>query len=308
MAQLPEAQAVMNEHFTGNAGEAACGIEILPGVKALLEALSVRRACGACEGFVAHGEDVGCAVPVRWQARAEVATCLVTGNLEPIGWTKMRALGIEHLFTQPRRAGGHAGRQGPGVAREHAPKSGAAWRMKCARRFGGFGSDFCSGNTEESWRDRAELVRIASKKGRDAVPGARAGRVGRLHSLCASCGVFNSYATIAVVAVQARRTAGRPSSTSVSTPCGRAGCRVVSCAGEAGACATPTLKPPSNTCAPVCRAGDTPMDVQAALDAGAVAIGALPRAVRRCSWSGDLAITSDGWPPLAATLDVRLQA
>ncbi len=30
--------------------------------------------------------------------------------------------------------------------------------------FGGFGSDHCSGNTEESWRDRAELVRIAYRK------------------------------------------------------------------------------------------------------------------------------------------------
>jgi hypothetical protein len=30
-----------------------------------------------------------------------VVTCLVTGNLEPVGWGKMRALGIDHLFTQP---------------------------------------------------------------------------------------------------------------------------------------------------------------------------------------------------------------
>lgn len=36
------------------------------------------------------------------QARGDVATCLVTGNLEPVGWGKMQALGIEHLFTQPR--------------------------------------------------------------------------------------------------------------------------------------------------------------------------------------------------------------
>lgn len=67
------------------------------------------------------------------QARApSVHTCLVTGNLQPIGWTKMRALGVEELFTCPR--------------------------------FGGFGSDFCSGNVEEMWRDRAEFVRIAAER------------------------------------------------------------------------------------------------------------------------------------------------
>ena len=43
-----------------------------------------------------------------------MVTCLVTGNLEPIGWGKMRALGLQPLFTPPP--------------------------------FGGFGSDFCSGN------------------------------------------------------------------------------------------------------------------------------------------------------------------
>jgi hypothetical protein len=39
---------------------------------------------------------------VLLQARGDVAICLVTGNLEPVGWGKMQALGIEHLFTQPR--------------------------------------------------------------------------------------------------------------------------------------------------------------------------------------------------------------
>lgn len=34
--------------------------------------------------------------------------------------------------------------------------------MSC--RLGGFGSDFCSGNTDEMWHDRAELIRIAEKK------------------------------------------------------------------------------------------------------------------------------------------------
>jgi hypothetical protein len=39
------------------------------------------------------------------QGRDDVATCLVTGNLEPIGWGKMAALGIEQLFTAPRFGG-----------------------------------------------------------------------------------------------------------------------------------------------------------------------------------------------------------
>lgn len=61
-----------------------------------------------------------------------MSTCLVTGNLQPIGWGKMEALGIKHLFSP--------------------------------EPFGGFGSDFCSGNTAESWKDRSELVRVATKK------------------------------------------------------------------------------------------------------------------------------------------------
>jgi hypothetical protein len=61
-----------------------------------------------------------------------VFVALVTGNLEPIGWGKMDALGIGDLFSQPR--------------------------------FGGFGSDHCSGDTQEVWHDRAELIRVAQRK------------------------------------------------------------------------------------------------------------------------------------------------
>lgn len=68
-----------------------------------------------------------------------MVTCLVTGNLQPIGWGKMAALGLKDLFSQPP--------------------------------FGGFGSDHCSGNTKDSWRDRAELVRIAAKRAQEASPG-----------------------------------------------------------------------------------------------------------------------------------------
>ena len=38
-------------------------------------------------------------------------------------------------------------------------------------RFGGFGSDHCSGNTLESWRDREELVRIAASRARNSAAG-----------------------------------------------------------------------------------------------------------------------------------------
>lgn len=31
-------------------------------------------------------------------------------------------------------------------------------------RFGGFGSDYCSGNTVECWRDRSELIKLAAKR------------------------------------------------------------------------------------------------------------------------------------------------
>jgi phosphoglycolate phosphatase len=106
MASLPEMQNAMINHFLEHKDRAATGLEVLPGVVELLTAL---------------------------QERDDVAVCLVTGNLEPIGWMKMDKLGIKDLFTEPN--------------------------------FGGFGSDYCSGNTEGmGWRDRAELVRIAARR------------------------------------------------------------------------------------------------------------------------------------------------
>ncbi|KXZ54465.1 hypothetical protein GPECTOR_4g530 [Gonium pectorale] len=105
MARLPEIQAAMERYFQEHTDQAAVGLELLPGVRELL---------------------------ARLQALPNAATCLVTGNLEPIGWGKMERLGILDLFSSPR--------------------------------FGGFGSDFCSGNTAETWRDRGEFVRIAARK------------------------------------------------------------------------------------------------------------------------------------------------
>lgn len=105
MNKLPEMQQVMIDYFMENVERAAVGIEVLPGVLQILKTL---------------------------QSRDDVVTCLVTGNLEPIGWAKMKALNLKQYFTEPV--------------------------------FGGFGSNYCSGNTEESWKDRAELIRIAAKR------------------------------------------------------------------------------------------------------------------------------------------------
>ncbi len=86
----------------------ASGLVLLPGVTELLERLQAASRV--------HNLKVG----------------LVTGNLEPIAWSKMEALGIRHLFSEPS--------------------------------FGGFGSDYCSHNIENGAADRAELVRIAARR------------------------------------------------------------------------------------------------------------------------------------------------
>jgi hypothetical protein len=75
------------------------------------------------------------------QARPDVATCLVTGNLEPIGWGKMQALGIDHLFTHPK--------------------------------FGGFGSDHCR------WAGRAAARLSLGPVAWDAARGPPAPAAGR---------------------------------------------------------------------------------------------------------------------------------
>ncbi|GBF94295.1 hypothetical protein Rsub_06917 [Raphidocelis subcapitata] len=112
MPKLKEFEAAMVEHFEAHRARAGLGLQLLPGVARLLSTL---------------------------KARPDVETCLVTGNLEPIGWGKMAALGIDGLFSSPR--------------------------------FGGFGSDYCSGSTEEMWRDRAEFINIAARRAREALGG-----------------------------------------------------------------------------------------------------------------------------------------
>ena len=76
-ARWPEVARKMVEYVEERTDQAAVGLNVLPGVVALLE----------------HLQRKGCLVG------------LVTGNLEPIGWAKMRALGLHHLFTKPTFGG-----------------------------------------------------------------------------------------------------------------------------------------------------------------------------------------------------------
>lgn len=107
MAKLPDMQKVMIEYFEQHKERAAIGLEVLPGVETLLK---------------------------RLQQLDHVYVGLCTGNLEPIAWSKMEALGLKDMFTTPN--------------------------------FGGFGSDYCSGTSDpkQSYKDRAELVKIAAQR------------------------------------------------------------------------------------------------------------------------------------------------
>lgn len=77
-AKMAAACQAMSAFAVERKSHAADGLELLPGVKTLLEKLSVNP---------------------------DVAVCLVTGNLEPIAWAKMEKLGIAHLFTPPKFGG-----------------------------------------------------------------------------------------------------------------------------------------------------------------------------------------------------------
>ena len=76
-ARWPEVAASMLKYAALHEADAAHGLEVLPGVAALLAALKER------------GASVG----------------LVTGNLTPIAWAKMRALELEQFFTKPTFGG-----------------------------------------------------------------------------------------------------------------------------------------------------------------------------------------------------------
>ena len=63
----------------------------------------------------------------------------------------MEALGIKHLFSEPY--------------------------------FGGFGSDYCNpDNSDQSWKDRAELVKIAAEKAQKHFPGMLQDTTARHHT------------------------------------------------------------------------------------------------------------------------------
>ena len=76
--RMDECTAAMSRYAVEKKADAAEGLELLVGVRALLEKLG---------------------------ARDDVAVCLVTGNLAPIGWAKMQRLGIDEFFTPPRYGG-----------------------------------------------------------------------------------------------------------------------------------------------------------------------------------------------------------
>jgi len=75
--RLPDLKSKMIEYAKEHAKDIGEGLEVLPGVTALLEALSSKG----------------------------VAIGLVTGNLEEIGWMKMEGLGIQKYFTVPNFGG-----------------------------------------------------------------------------------------------------------------------------------------------------------------------------------------------------------
>lgn len=71
---MPRMMREMVEYFESHEEDASLGLELLPGVERLLEALSKRK---------------------------DVIVCLVTGNLEPVARGKMRQLGVWRYFTPP---------------------------------------------------------------------------------------------------------------------------------------------------------------------------------------------------------------
>ena len=77
-SKMPEHVRAMSEYAVNCDADAAHGLELLPGVLDLLQNL---------------------------KSRDDVVVCLVTGNLEPIGWAKMERLEIAEYFTPPRFGG-----------------------------------------------------------------------------------------------------------------------------------------------------------------------------------------------------------
>jgi phosphoglycolate phosphatase-like HAD superfamily hydrolase len=111
--RFPEAlDYYATESAEKDASFASKGIRALPGVAALLEMLHQ------------HSR--------RNSTDTNVIVALCTGNLEPIGWLKMQALGLKPFFTAPA--------------------------------LGGFGSDYWGQDTKKASEDRAQLLRVARQK------------------------------------------------------------------------------------------------------------------------------------------------
>jgi len=115
-SKMGEMKEAMIEYAQANKERAGDGLTLLPGVKETLAELSTRD---------------------------DVLVGLVTGNLEPIAWLKMEALGIKQYFSTPN--------------------------------FGGFGSDYTSGDPTKKAEDRAEMVRIAAKRAAASYEGVEIG-------------------------------------------------------------------------------------------------------------------------------------
>ncbi|KAG0571833.1 hypothetical protein KC19_VG046800 [Ceratodon purpureus] len=77
-AKMKEVMVSMVNYFRENRRDIGKGLELLPGVRNLLETLS---------------------------SHPDVVFGLVTGNLVEIGWMKMEGLGVRHLFTRPNFGG-----------------------------------------------------------------------------------------------------------------------------------------------------------------------------------------------------------
>ncbi|QDZ25900.1 putative haloacid dehalogenase [Chloropicon primus] len=104
---MKQVQDSMVTHALGAAKEADTGLRALEGTQELLDKLN----------------------------SAGMIVALTTGNLEPIAWLKMDALGLKPSFSVPL--------------------------------VGGFGSDYWGGDISKGGEDRAQLLRIARKRAGD---------------------------------------------------------------------------------------------------------------------------------------------
>lgn len=114
------------ESAATDAAVAAEGLELLPGVEALLENLAKRE--GVVQG-------------------------LVTGNLQPIGWRKVETLGVARHFDELVVAGSSDEEEVEKTRRKR--RVGGFGSDHCSGTEGAIG---------EPWRDRARFIEIAAER------------------------------------------------------------------------------------------------------------------------------------------------